>query len=59
MKPKECRDCKKMINPKTKDAIIQSGGMLNQCRLCKKTEARERARKKRELLKGTWFESEY
>ena len=59
MKPKECRDCKKMIYPKTRDAIIQAGYMLGQCRNCKSTEARERARKKRELLKGTWFESKY
>ena len=59
MKPKKCNSCEKTIDPKSKDAVIQVGYMLGQCRPCKTIESRERQRKKRELLKGTWFESEY
>ena len=59
MKAKKCNDCGKTIIPKSKDSIIQAGYMLGQCRPCKKIESRERQRKKRELLKGTWFEIEY
>ena len=40
------RDCKKMINPKTRDAIIQSGYLLGQCRECKTVEARKEQEKK-------------
>ena len=39
MKAKRCRDCKKMIDPKTKDAIIQAGYLLGTCRRCKRIEA--------------------
>ena len=59
MKPKICNDCGKIIDPKTRDAIIQAGYMLGQCRPCKTIEAKERQRKKKKLLKGTWFESQY
>ena len=50
MKAKRCRDCKKMIDPKTKDAIIQAGYLLGTCRRCKRIEANKYAAKKRTLM---------
>ena len=51
MKAKRCRDCKKMIDPKTKDAIIQAGYLLATCRVCKRKEANKYAAEKRKLMK--------
>ena len=56
MKPKDCRDCGKSIDPKTKDAIIQNGYLLATCRPCKRIEAKGYAAKKRKLKEGTWWE---
>lgn len=56
MKPKDCRDCGKSIDPKTKDAIIQNGYLLATCRPCKRIEAKGYAAKKRKLKEGTFWE---
>tara|TARA_Y100001963_G_scaffold134852_1_gene195861 strand:- start:364 stop:543 length:180 start_codon:yes stop_codon:yes gene_type:complete len=59
MKTKKCRDCGKAITSKSKDAIVQNGYLLACCRPCKRIESRKYVKKKKEALKGTWFESQY
>ena len=58
MKSKRCRDCGKEIDPKTKDAIIQTGYLLATCRPCKRIEARKYQEKKRKLKEGTFWEKQ-
>ena len=54
MKTKICKYCKKLI--KQEDMIIQGGYLTTACRPCKRKEARKYAKKKRELMKGSYWD---
>tara|TARA_R100001530_G_scaffold44863_3_gene33961 strand:+ start:8269 stop:8445 length:177 start_codon:yes stop_codon:yes gene_type:complete len=56
MESKKCRDCGKMINPKSKIAAISNGYLLSSCKPCKRIEARKYQEKKRKLKEGTFWE---
>ena len=56
MKSKICKYCKKLIIKE--DMIIQAGYLSTACRPCKRKEARKYAKKKKDLLKGTFWEAQ-
>tara|TARA_R110002072_G_scaffold169976_2_gene323549 strand:+ start:124 stop:288 length:165 start_codon:yes stop_codon:yes gene_type:complete len=54
MKEKVCKRCEKVIEKKHR--IINNGYVVNQCIPCRKIAAKEYAAKKKELMKGSYWE---